>query len=398
MSTVDKAGEVSKPAHAVALHPSKTETTTFKKGHRRAHSMPSNAHKADKTMPNAKEQTLGEKEHKRRVMRHRHIRLQPNNNSSSTAGRRNNQPHPDFDAIEVLDEGNDFEVPIHEEEMMRFPGMDQDAQSDRHSVHKRFWQLNWKRVHFTGLPTWLQDNEFLHSGHRPPLASFGSCFKSIFSLHTETGNILTHMYGAIAFIGVFVWFMAQANDVVSWPDKLIFSTFFVGAILCMGMSFTFHTVQCHSENIGQLFSKLDYAGISLLIIGSFVPWLYYAFYCRALPMAIYISMIVILGIAALVVSLFDKFAHPKFRPLRAIASFHWLVLMGILYLTGATIYIVRFPERCFPGKCDILCQSHQLFHLFVIFAAAVHYHGMLELAMKRLQDVVGRSNPTLLMA
>jgi adiponectin receptor len=61
---------------------------------------------------------------------------------------------------------------------------------------------------------------------------------------------------------------------------------------------------------------LDYSGISLLIIGSFVPWLYYAFYCRVLAMSIYIGMIVVLGIAAVVISLWEKFAAPKFRPLR----------------------------------------------------------------------------------
>lgn len=42
--------------------------------------------------------------------------------------------------------------------MMRFPGMKHDdiQEAERHSVHKKFWQLNWTRVHFTGLPTWLQ--------------------------------------------------------------------------------------------------------------------------------------------------------------------------------------------------------------------------------------------------
>lgn len=35
------------------------------------------------------------------------------------------------------------------------------------------------------------------------------------------------------------------------------------------------------------------------------------------------------------------------------ASFHWLLLMGALYLMGASIYATRFPERCFPGKFDI---------------------------------------------
>jgi hypothetical protein len=85
--------------------------------------------------------------------------------------------------------------------MMQFSGIDhegedEDQLSRRQRVHKRFWQINWKRVHFTGLPAWLQDNEYLHSGHRPQLGSFGNCFKSIFSLHTETGNIWTHYYGS----------------------------------------------------------------------------------------------------------------------------------------------------------------------------------------------------------
>lgn len=55
----------------------------------------------------------------------------------------------------------------------------------------------------------------------------------------------------------------------------------------------------------------------MLIVGSFVPFIYYGFYCRTLPMVIYTSMIIILGVAALIVSLWDKFAEPKFRPVRA---------------------------------------------------------------------------------
>lgn len=35
------------------------------------------------------------------------------------------------------------------------------------------------------------------------------------------------------------------------------------------------------------------------------------------------------------------------------ASFGWLCLMGMLYITGALFYALRVPERFFPGKCDI---------------------------------------------
>ena len=34
-------------------------------------------------------------------------------------------------------------------------------------------------------------------------------------------------------------------------------------------------------------------------------------------------------------------------------SFGWLLLMGALYLIGATLYATRMPERFFPGKCDL---------------------------------------------
>ena len=47
---------------------------------------------------------------------------------------------------------------------------------------------------FSSLPQWLQDNDFLHFGHRPPLPTI-ECFKSIIRIHTETGNIWTHLLG-----------------------------------------------------------------------------------------------------------------------------------------------------------------------------------------------------------
>lgn len=63
---------------------------------------------------------------------------------------------------------------------------------------------------------------------------------------------------------------------------------------------------------------MDYTGITLLIVGSFIPWIYYGFYCRLVPMIVYLTMISVLGIAAIIVSLWDKFAQPHYRPLRAV--------------------------------------------------------------------------------
>ncbi|EDV91361.1 adiponectin receptor protein isoform X1 [Drosophila grimshawi] len=277
---------------------------------------------------------------------------------------------------------------------------------------RKVWEASWKVCHYRNLPKWLQDNDFLHRGHRPPLPSFRACFKSIFRVHTETGNIWTHLLGCIAFIGVALYFVSRPTVEIQFQEKLVFGAFFIGAIICLGFSFAFHTLSCHSVEVGRLFSKLDYCGIALLIMGSFVPWLYYGFYCHYQPKVIYLSVVCVLGCLSIIVSLWDKFSEPSLRPLRAgvfmsfglsgvipaihysimegwfsqisRASLGWLILMGLLYILGALLYALRVPERWFPGKFDIWFQSHQLFHVLVIAAAFVHYHGISEMAMYRV--------------
>ncbi|CAI5449174.1 unnamed protein product [Caenorhabditis angaria] len=288
-----------------------------------------------------------------------------------------------------------------------------EDRSEETGIVTKTYEARWKVLKYEHLPEWLQDNEFLRHGHRPPLPSFSECFKSIWSLHTETGNIWTHLIGCIAFFVLACWFLRPDNH-IQFQEKVVFSFFFVGAVLCLGLSFAFHTLSCHSVSVGKFFCKLDYMGISLLIVGSFIPWIYYGFYCRREPKITYIAMVCVLGVGAIIVSLWDKFSETKFRPVRAGVfvgmgcsgivptihyiitdgvrslfednSFHWLLLMAFLYLLGALLYATRTPERFFPGKCDIWFQSHQLFHTCVVIAALVHYYGIYEMALARLNE------------
>lgn len=191
----------------------------------------------------------------------------------------------------------------------------------------------------------------MHRNHRPPLPSFRVCFKSVFRIHTETGNIWTHLLGCVAFIGVACYFLSRPSIEIQLQEKIVFGAFFLGAIICLGFSFAFHTLCCHSETVGKLFSKyifiiiilfeyilelfsgfpfrLDYCGIALLIMGSFVPWLYYGFYCHYQHKLIYLSVVVVLGIVSIIVSLWDKFSEPNLRPLRA-GSFMCFGLSGVI--------------------------------------------------------------------
>lgn len=54
-----------------------------------------------------------------------------------------------------------------------------------------------------------------------------------------------------------------------------------------------------------------------MIMGSFVPAIYYGFYCNFYAKLGYTVSMLTLGTISIVVSLWDKFATPAFRPIRA---------------------------------------------------------------------------------
>lgn len=276
---------------------------------------------------------------------------------------------------------------------------------------------HWNHLSFSKLPAWMRDNEFIQFSYRPELNSFRECFKSILGVHSETGNIWTHLIGFVLFVLVTIVFYVKplcdyCHTDLDLREKLIFLFFFLGAIFCLGLSFLFHTVCCHSEHVSRLFCKLDYVGISLLTVGSFIPWIYYGFYCQFTPKVVYLTTISLLAVATIIVTMMDRFSDPTYRPIRAglfvclggfglVPSIHFLVqsgwstalaeasihrvlIMGGLYILGAVLYGARIPERFLPGKCDIWFQSHQIFHVLVIAAAFVHYHGISNMAVYRL--------------
>ena len=119
---------------------------------------------------------------------------------------------------------------------------------------------SWRVVSHMDLPEWLRDNDFIRHGHRPPLKSFRLCFKSIFRIHSETGNIWTHLLGFVAFVCVaFYFFLRPITLSNPFPkgiqEKLVFGSFFAGALFCLAFSTLFHTMDCHSDKVSNLFSR-----------------------------------------------------------------------------------------------------------------------------------------------
>ncbi|KAJ2082909.1 hypothetical protein H4R24_001239 [Coemansia sp. RSA 988] len=257
------------------------------------------------------------------------------------------------------------------------------------------------------LPPWMRDNQFILGGYRQPTNSFRKCFASWLYLHNETGNIVTHLVGALVFLvlcftvtrGLLLEFAT-----IDWLDIVTLYAFLLGAVGCMGLSTLFHTVTCHSNEVNKAYNKCDYVGIVFLIVGSCVPVIYYMFYCHPQLKIFYLALIFGLGAVTTFVVVAPQFGTPEYRPLRAVTfvalgmsgivpAIHscimlgweytmnavqipYMLMMGLTYMAGATIYGSRIPERWWPGRFDYWLHSHQILHMLVVAAAGFHYAGV----------------------
>lgn len=112
----------------------------------------------------------------------------------------------------------------------------------------------------------------------------------------------------------------------------------------------------------------------------------------------------VLSLACAYITMNPRFRTPTYRPFRAVMfillgasgvipvihglklysyaqldermGLSWMLLQGVLYVVGATIYAARVPERWAPGRFDLVGASHQIFHVFVLVAAATQFRGL----------------------
>lgn len=198
----------------------------------------------------------------------------------------------------------------------------------------------------------------------------------------EPVNSLTHWGGAIlALIGLI------ALLIVGWdtPAKVIsFAIYGVSLIFMFSASATYHMVRVKDKAL-EVFRKVDHVAIFVLIAGTYTPFCVNAF--EGFWKWGMLTIIWSLALIGIVVKIF-YIGAPRWlnagiyvlmgwisvaaagQMLAALPTwvFAWLIAGGVIYTLGAVVYATKI----FNFKPGVF-GFHEVWHIFVLIAAAAHY-------------------------
>ncbi|CAD5168234.1 unnamed protein product [Musa acuminata subsp. malaccensis] len=306
-----------------------------------------------------------------------------------------------------------------------------------------------KLLSYEELPDYMKENEYIRDHYRAEWP-IRNALLSLFSWHNETLNIWTHLLGFVLFLGFtllhlshhvaevadflghFTWcvsiptsavenascslgnFFGEAAAFIKLPSQTTaasspshpaaaqwpFFVFLGGSMFCLLSSSGCHLLCCHSHRLNLFLLRMDYVGIAVMIVTSFIPPIYYIFQCDPHWQVTYLVAISAMGFVTVFTLLSPQLSTGEFRAYRAllfvgmgfsgiVPAVHAAVMnwgeprrnvtlayetaMAMSYLTGTIFYVTRVPERWKPGWFDLAGHSHQIFHVFVITGAVAHY-------------------------
>ena len=240
------------------------------------------------------------------------------------------------------------------------------------------------------------------------------CLKSIFMITNETVNIWTHLLGSLYFlystIDMNCYVLPSFSNSTS-VDYFIMTVFCLSYTLCLMLSTLYHVFNCHSEKYYIMWLNNDRLGITLGLLGSYIPSIYYGFYHERLLKIFYTSSILIM-IAFIIIYQLTTHRYNRndaviviFYILVAmfgvIPTIHFIMLHGhthsivlqfvprilIMYLlifSGYCFYHSQLPERLVLGLFDYMGASHQIWHLFVLLSLLWWYSTSVDLIQLQL--------------
>jgi hemolysin III len=207
----------------------------------------------------------------------------------------------------------------------------------------------------------------------------------------EPVNSLTHWGGALlALVGL------TALLIVGWdtPAKIASLIIYgVSLIFMFSASATYHMVQVKDKAL-EIFRKIDHAAIYFLIAGTYTPFCVNAF--DGFWKWGMLSLIWSLALIGIVVKIFiiraprwlnagiylvmgwlSVTAAGQMVAALPVWVLTWMIIGGLTYTLGAVVYITKI----FNFKPGVF-GFHEVWHIFVLLAAAAHFIAVLGVALK----------------
>jgi len=73
--------------------------------------------------------------------------------------------------------------------------------------------------------------------------------------------------------------VSDINSFLNYVSRWPLFAHMASACICLGLSAIYHLFFVYSQNASDIFSRLDYGGIAILILGSTMPPINYLFAC-----------------------------------------------------------------------------------------------------------------------
>mmetsp|Transcript_1820 Transcript_1820/g.2530 ORF Transcript_1820/g.2530 Transcript_1820/m.2530 type:complete len:287 (-) Transcript_1820:116-976(-) len=246
---------------------------------------------------------------------------------------------------------------------------------------------------------------YVEYGYRSGDLNFEKVLYSLFSFHNESMNIWSHLIG---FVCMFVSGISVSIDLFQkgnkFSDIFALELYIICAALCLLLSSVYHWFGCLSEECHQCLLRLDLTGVALLVAGSFLPGVYYGFYCSPNAQQVHLCLtflVLVIGVSTpwLKFEIYGRNVRPFVYAFLVILGFipfaHWILitpaiirsyfvkgylLMFFWYGLGFTVFISKAPEYYFPKSflATQLMASHTLWHICVLNAIYCWFHFILQ--------------------